>query len=98
MNHHHEHTHEVGYKEPVIIFLCLVFFTLLTVGVAGKFESATSSLLIAFLIAAVKATLVVRYFMHLKYEDRLFSFFLATALGTFLVVFILLFSDYAYRW
>ena len=98
MDHNHEHTHDVGYKEPIVIFLILVVLTVLTVGIAGRFESATMSLIAAFVIASIKATFVVRYFMHLKYEDRLFFIFLATALGTLLTVFLLLFTDYGYRW
>jgi len=99
MSHDHDHVHhDVGYKEPILVFLALVFLTILTVWVAGRFDSAMTSLVVAFAIASVKAFFVVRYFMHLKYEDKVFFFFLLTALGTFAVVFILLFADYGYRW
>ena len=98
MSEHHEQHHELSYKEPILVFLGLVVLTILTVGLAGLNVSATVSLLIAFTIASVKSTFVVRYFMHLKYEDRLFTIFLGCALGTFAVVFILMFSDYSFRW
>ena len=98
MSEHHEQHHELSYKEPILVFLGLVILTLLTVGLAGLNVSATVSLLIAFSIASFKSTLVARYFMHLKYEDRLFTIFLGCALGTFAVVFILMFSDYSFRW
>ena len=98
MDHNQEQTHDLSYKEPIIIFLCLIVLTLFTVAVAGKIEYPTLSLLAALGIASVKAFLVIRYFMHLKYEHWLFSVFLAVALGTFGVIFLLLFTDYGFRW
>jgi cytochrome c oxidase subunit 4 len=94
----HPHPHQPTYKEPLLVFAALVVLTVLTVAVSGLFSSPTLALVAAFVIATGKATLVVRYFMHLKYEDSLFSWFLLVALGTFAVVFLLVFSDYGFRW
>jgi cytochrome c oxidase subunit IV len=67
MPHHH-----VNY---VKIFLALVVLTVVTVAVAFKrFESEAVNVLLALLVASVKATLVAMYFMHLKFEGKLIYF------------------------
>jgi cytochrome c oxidase subunit 4 len=52
------------------VFLALIFFTLVTTGVAyvdlGRFNTV-----VALLIAVTKATLVVLFFMHIKYSHGL---------------------------
>ncbi|HEX8913459.1 MAG TPA: cytochrome C oxidase subunit IV family protein [Humisphaera sp.] len=63
------HEHHVPYYA---IFAALIVLTLVTVAVATKrFESEWTNVGIALAVASVKATLVARYFMHLKFEGRL---------------------------
>jgi cytochrome c oxidase subunit 4 len=84
-----------GHVSPVslyiTIFLSLMVLTAVTVGAAfvdlGIFNFA-----VAMLIAGFKATLVIWYFMHVKYASKLTKltvatglFFLAILLGLFLV-------------
>jgi cytochrome c oxidase subunit IV len=75
----------------VTIFMALMVLTAVTVGAAfvnlGSFNFP-----VAMLIAGFKATLVVWYFMHVKYQSSLTKltvstglFFLAILLGLFLV-------------
>ena len=64
MPHHH-----VNY---LMIFLVLVVLTIVTVAVAlHRFESEMINLLLAMLVASVKAACVALYFMHLKFEGKL---------------------------
>ena len=64
MPHHH-----VNY---LYIFFALVLLTIATVLVAfHRFENEFANLLLALLIASVKATLVAMFFMHLKFEGRM---------------------------
>jgi cytochrome c oxidase subunit 4 len=64
MPHHH-----VNY---VMIFLVLVVLTIVTVAVAlHRFESEMINLLLAMLVASIKASCVALYFMHLKFEGKL---------------------------
>jgi len=64
----------------------LLILTAVTVIVA-QFDFGPYNLLVAMLIAAVKASAVVLYFMHLKYDSKLYaSVFLASIV--FLAVFI----------
>ena len=67
----HGHTealphHPVNY---IMIFLVLVVLTVVTVAVAlHRFENEAINLLLAMLVASVKAACVALYFMHLKFE------------------------------
>jgi cytochrome c oxidase subunit 4 len=61
--------HHVNY---LLIFSLLVALTILTVLVAlHRFESEAINLLLALLVACVKASLVALFFMHLKFEGKL---------------------------
>jgi cytochrome c oxidase subunit 4 len=51
----------------------------------------------AIIIATVKASLVALYFMHLRFENRLYSIILLTSLGFLAICFILAFFDYSFR-
>ena len=54
------------------IFFALVTLTIVTVLVAfHRFESEVVNLLLALLVATIKATLVAMFFMHLKFEGKL---------------------------
>jgi cytochrome c oxidase subunit 4 len=70
----HGHTeptphHAVNY---VAIFLTLVVLTIVTVGVAFLgLKQEWQKVLLALLIASIKASFVVLYFMHLKFEGKL---------------------------
>ena len=61
--------HSVNYY---YIFFALVILTIATVLVAfHRFESELVNLLLALLVASIKATLVAMFFMHLKFEGKL---------------------------
>ena len=70
----HGHTeplphHHVNY---LMIFGILVVLTVVTVAVAMKrFDNEMINLLLAMLVASVKAACVAMYFMHLKFEGKL---------------------------
>jgi cytochrome c oxidase subunit 4 len=62
-----------------VILVLLVIFTILEVSVSFLQSSFKIPLLLT--LAGVKASLVVLYFMHLRYDSRLFAgFFLLGAL------------------
>src|SRR5687768_492772 len=64
MPHHH-----VNY---VLIFGLLVVLTVVTVAIAYvPFNNPLVNLLLAMLVASIKATFVAMYFMHLKFEGKL---------------------------
>lgn len=78
------------------IWLTLVLLTGLTVSVT-YLDLRKLAVIAAVLIATIKATLVVLYFMHLRYESRLFTTLLLVGLGTFGIFITLTFADLAYR-
>jgi cytochrome c oxidase subunit IV len=63
------HAHITPVRFYWIIFFALIFFTLLTVGVAYV-HLGPLNLVVAIVIATIKASLVVLYFMHMKYETK----------------------------
>jgi cytochrome c oxidase subunit 4 len=55
-----------------LIFSLLIVLTVITVAIALKrFENELVNVLLALLVASVKASLVALYFMHLKFEGKL---------------------------
>jgi cytochrome c oxidase subunit 4 len=70
--------------------------TVLTVTVAG-IELGRIALFVALAIAFVKSTLVVSYFMHIKFDDLIFRIFLLVALVTLASIFILTATDIFFR-
>ena len=70
---HEDHHHVSPIWEFTAVFATLLFLTILTylVSFAGL---GPWSLPVAMLIALMKGSLVVLYFMHLKYEDRFYAF------------------------
>lgn len=67
-----------------------------TVTVLAAFQDFPEPLnvIIALTIAVVKATLVVLYFMHVRYSARLIWVIVASALFWMGILFALTFSDY----
>jgi cytochrome c oxidase subunit IV len=78
------------------IFAALMVFTVLTVAAAfvnlGPFNFP-----IALAIAIIKATLVVLFFMHVKYSSRLTKLVVTTSLFFLLILLAETFMDYATR-
>jgi cytochrome c oxidase subunit 4 len=92
--------HSAGHISPVslyiTIFLALMVGTALTVGAAfvdlGQFNFA-----VAMAIATAKATLVVWYFMHVKYQSSLTKLTLATGLFFLAILLGMMMIDYGGR-
>ncbi len=70
----------------------LLVLTIVTVAVA-QFDLGPMNLLVAMIIAAVKGTLVVLFFMHLKYANKLYALVLVSALVMVSVFIILTMFD-----
>ncbi len=80
----------------IMTWAALVVLTGLTVTAAGLHLGALS-IYTAIAIAAVKGTLVLFIFMHIKYEPPVFRLMLSVALLTIAVIMALTFSDVAFR-
>ncbi|EMY77010.1 caa(3)-type oxidase, subunit IV [Leptospira weilii serovar Ranarum str. ICFT] len=64
----HGSHHVISVKTYSLIFATLIFFTLITVWVAG-IDFGAMNVIIAMAVATAKASLVLGYFMHLKYDS-----------------------------
>ena len=96
-----EHSSPTTHPAPssrlyVAIWAALVLLTMLTVSVT-YLDLRKLTLVAALLIASVKASLVLLYFMHLRYESRTFSIMLLVGLGAFAIFIGLTFGDLIYR-
>ncbi len=92
---HQEH-HIVGPKIYGLILLALMVLTALTTGIAFV-NLGVFSPIVAIGIACIKATLVILFFMHIKYSSRLMMLTVAAGFFTFLVLITMTLSDYMSR-
>lgn len=98
--HHHEddqHHHEPTYGTPILVFIGLVALTCVTVSTTVLHLSHTAALLLAMVIASMKASLVTYFFMHIKYEKNYIGFFLGVPVVVLIIIFVWTFSDYPFR-
>ncbi len=85
------HVHIGSDQSYIGIFLALIFLTFVTVKVS-YYDFGSANIIIAMLVATMKATLVAAFFMHLRY-DKLFNTLAFLGSFLFLAVFILLTYD-----
>ncbi len=86
--------HIVSLKIYFTIFLALMVGTALTVWAGLQDFPGQLNVIIALTIAVVKATLVVLYFMHVRYSSRLIWVVFASALFWLGILFALTLNDY----
>src|SRR5258707_7754711 len=89
--------HIVHPRVYLVIFLALMLGTGLTVVAAFRDFPGPLNAVIALTIAVVKATLVVLYFMHVRYSPRLIRLVIAAAIFWMALLFGLTISDYSPR-
>lgn len=79
-----EHQHISSYREHFGTWVALILLTLMTVFVSA-FGADLSSLTVAtaMLIATIKALIVALYFMHLKYEPKIYRAWIIVVMALF---------------
>ncbi len=92
-----EHKNHIStYKAQIVVLLSLIILTVLTVVITsvhlGPYNTAA-----AMVIASVKAAIVLLYFMHLKFDEKIYRFMVTLVLAIYAVVVIITFFDYLYR-
>jgi cytochrome c oxidase subunit 4 len=95
----HAHaSHGSGHISPVglyvTIFLALMVLTAATVG-AAYVDLGQFNFLVAMIIAVFKASLVVWFFMHVKYQSSLTKLTVATGLFFLAILLSMTLIDYA---
>ncbi|WP_058188128.1 cytochrome C oxidase subunit IV family protein [Terracidiphilus gabretensis] len=107
MSEHHESHAPEGHDDAleghivspvvyIIIFIALLIGTAATIG-ASYLDLHEWNPIIAIAIAVTKATLVVLFFMHVKYSPKLTKLTVGAGLFTFLVLIFMTLSDYISR-
>jgi cytochrome c oxidase subunit 4 len=80
----------------VKVWMGLVVLTAITVGVS-YLDMQKFTVFTALLIATIKASLVLLYFMHIRYEKRIYAIMIMVVLVTYAIFIILTFTDYPFR-
>ena len=95
-SHDHGQPHIVPVKIYLAVFAALMVGTFLTVQAAHQDFGAWNTV-IAMAIAITKATLVVLFFMHVKYSTRLTWLVVGGAFVWLAIMILITVSDYWYR-
>ena len=91
-----EKNHIVPYRTFLLVLAGLITLTLISVAVT-KIYLGTLTVFIALFIAAVKSTFVLRVFMHLKFENRMFTVMVIAVMLLIGVVIFITLLDYLFR-
>ncbi len=86
----------VPQKVYLLVFATLMCLTLVTVDVAF-YNFGILNLWVALAIATFKATIVVMYFMHVKYSSKLTWVFAISGIFWLAILFTLTMGDYLTR-
>jgi cytochrome c oxidase subunit 4 len=89
-------SHTVSTRTFVLVWIALLILTGVTV-MAARLHMGAWSMLTNILIATTKASLVLWFFMHLKYEGRLFKVLIFVPIITISIIIGLTFFDIWYR-
>ena len=88
--------HVVPVKTYIAVFLALMVLTAVTVWAAGQDFGAFNTV-VALAIAVTKASLVVLFFMHVKYGPPLVKLAVLSALVFLGILLVITLSDYRSR-
>jgi cytochrome c oxidase subunit 4 len=92
---HHEH-HILPVSTYIIIFALLMGLMVATI-IAAFFNFGSLGLPIAMAIALTKAVLIVLYFMHIKFSDRLLTVFAVAGVFFLLILVTFTLGDFIAR-
>jgi len=90
------HEHVIGTGVYVAIWATLMVLTAITV-IASEIDLGVFNIVLALLIATIKGTLVVLFFMHLKYSPKLTMATVIASLFFMFLLFGLSLTDYLTR-
>ena len=86
----------VSKKTYVLVWIALMIFLLLTWGLA-QFDLGLANTVVAILIAIIKMSLVILFFMHVRYNSKLTWIFAGAGFVWFLIMVTLTMNDYLTR-
>ncbi|MDG1900973.1 MAG: cytochrome C oxidase subunit IV family protein [Bacteroidales bacterium] len=98
-NHTQDDSHHItGYAEHFGTYVSLIMLTFMTVfiSVFGA-DLNTLTVATAMFIASVKVLIVAYYFMHLKYDPKVYRVMILLVMAMFVIFLIMLMFDYLTR-
>jgi cytochrome c oxidase subunit 4 len=93
---HSEKNHIVSYRTYLFILLALIVLTGLSILVTS-INLGALAVTAALVFASLKTTLVLLYFMHLKFDQRIFAVMVGLVMIVFIIVMVITFLDYSFR-
>jgi len=87
---------ELSYRFLLLVLMALFALTALTVG-ASTLNLGALNVWLALVIAAAKASLVLLFFMHLKYEAMVLKLSFLATFGFLAIIIGFIFLDIAFR-
>ena len=93
---HVEH-HIMPVRTYVLVWLALVIGTISTYLIAEYVDIGPGNIVVALIIAFTKMSLVVYFFMHVKYNDTLTRLFVAGGFFWLLILIVITMADYGSR-
>ena len=94
--HHDDDLHILPDFTQVKVFVALIILTIITVAASVKYPGQIG-IGVALVVTPLKATLILMYFMHLKFERPVFIYMFMVAISILAVVMGLTILDYQYR-
>ncbi len=88
--------HIVKYRTYFFVLLALLTFTFLSITITS-FELGPLAVVGALLFASLKSFLVLTYFMHLKFDQRIYTVMVSLVVFVFIIVMIITFLDYSFE-
>ena len=88
--------HIIPYRTFLYVLALLIALTLTSVAVT-QIYLGTLTVAIALVIAVIKSSFVLRIFMHLKFENKIYSFAVIAVILILCLVIIITLLDYIYR-
>lgn len=92
----HSEPHISSYSSLGLILVILLFLTFISVFVA-ELNLQKIAIIVAMVVASIKATIVLTYFMHLKFENTFIRAMVGGVFLLFAIVIAITFIDYLFR-
>jgi cytochrome c oxidase subunit 4 len=89
--------HIVPVKNYVLVWLALMIGTVSTYLIAEYVDIGVGNIIVALLIAATKMSLVIYFFMHVKFDDPLTKLFVAGGFIWLVILISITMVDYVTR-
>jgi len=89
-------SHETSYALNLKVLLVLLILTMTSILVI-KFHLGAFTVALALILASIKTTIVLTYFMHLKFENLILRLMVGGVFLLFAIIIVITFIDYYFR-